>query len=172
MTARAIAACALLMGLSLPFQIEAQPPGGEGAPPAQRERMEQRLRQGLWHAARVRIPLSDDQMRKLELTSARYDGRRRSLAMDERIQRQLLRSEVGAGDSADQGRVAAALDRLLQIQRLRLDIVAEEQRELAGFMTPVERARYGALQDQLRRRMQIMQRRRGGEGMPGPGWPR
>lgn len=68
-------------------------------------------------------------------------------------------------------RVAAALDRLLQVQRSRLDIVAEEQRDLAAFMTPVQRARYAALQEQLRRRVQTMQRRRAAAGPGGMARP-
>jgi len=172
MRVRVIAACALWVGLCVPVELEGQRPGMGGAPPPQRERTEQRLRQGLWRAARQRVPLTDDQMRKLEVTSGRFDGRRRALMLEERTLRQALRSEIATGERANQERVGSALDRLLQIQRLRLDIVAEEQRELATFMTPVERARYSALQDQLRRRVQAMQRRRGGDGMPGAGRPR
>ena len=42
----------------------------------------------------------------------------------------------------------------------RLDLQAEEQKEFAQFMTPVQRAKYSALQDQLRRRMQDLVRAR------------
>jgi hypothetical protein len=89
--------------------------------------------------------------------------------------RQALRAEVLAGDSADQAKVSALLDRALRIQRQRLDIAQREQRDLAAFMTPVQRAMYVAIQDDLRRRLEDFRQQRrqgahrvflGGEGGP------
>jgi hypothetical protein len=119
--------------------------------PVRRQRLEQQLRQGIWRIAKRRIALSDDQMTKLEQTAGRFDGRRRALNQDERAQRQALRAEL-----------VAALDQLLQLQRRRLDMVGEEQRELATFMTPIQRAKYSALQEQLRRRVEKMRAERRG----------
>ncbi|HET9683588.1 MAG TPA: hypothetical protein VFP15_05755, partial [Gemmatimonadaceae bacterium] len=65
-----------------------------------------------------------------------------------------------AGDRADQNRVAAALDQLLKLQRQRLDTQAEEQEELATFMSPLQRAKYAALQEQVRRRVEALRRAR------------
>jgi periplasmic protein CpxP/Spy len=70
---------------------------------------------------------------------------------------------VLAGDAADQTKVAGLLDRALQIQRDRLDVTQREQRELAAFMSPVQRAMYVGIQDDLRRRLEeIRQQRRPG----------
>lgn len=144
--------------------LVAQPPRGslpgdaDGAPA--RRRMEQRLREGLWQVAKSRIGLTDEQMTRLEAATLKSDERRRALGMVDRAQRQLLRTELLQGDGADQARVAAALDRLLQVHRDRLDIVADEQRELAQFMTPVQRARYAGLQDELRHRAEELRRAR------------
>jgi hypothetical protein len=55
------------------------------------------------------------------------------------------------------------------VQRRRLDLAAEEQRELATIMTPVQRARYLALQETVRRRTDEMRRRRGGGARRGAG---
>ncbi|MDB4886187.1 MAG: protein of unknown function Spy-related protein [Gemmatimonadetes bacterium] len=132
--------------------------GGEAAPG--RQRMEQQLRQGLWRITKERVGLTDEQMRKLEGTTARFDPRRRALLADDRSQRQLLRAELLPGHTPDQDRVAAALDRLLLLQRQRADLNAEEQRELAGFMTPEQRARFAALQEQVRRRADALRRSR------------
>jgi hypothetical protein len=43
---------------------------------------------------------------------------------------------------------------VLQIQRERIDLQIEEQRQLATFMSPLQRARYAALQEQIRRRLE------------------
>jgi hypothetical protein len=132
--------------------------------PIQRQQMEQRLRQGLWRIAKERIGLTDAQMSRLTEVNHRFDARRRALNQEERAQRQALRAEILARDSANQDRIAAALDRLLQLQRQRLDILSEEQKEFATFMTPLQRAQYAALQEQLRRRAEELRRARGDSG--------
>ena len=134
------------------------PPGPDTLAP--RHRMEQRLREGLWKVAKDRVGLSDEQMARLEAVTLKSDLRRRALNLEDRDQRQLLRTELLAGDAANQGRVAGALDRLLQLHRERLDILGDEQHELADFMTPVQRARYAALQDELRHRAEALRRER------------
>ena len=125
-----------------------------------RHRMEQRLRERLWTVAKERIGLSDEQMTRLETATLKSDMKRRALTAEDRAERQILRTELESGDAANQGRVAAALDRLLQLHRARLDILSDEQRDLAEFMTPVQRARYAALQDELRHRADALRRAR------------
>lgn len=153
----------LALVLALPAVVGAQ---GEAGGPG-RQLVERRLREGLWRIARDRVGLGDDQMQRLEGTAARFDPRRRALLADDRAQRRLLRDELMAGDGANQDRVASALDRLLLLQRQRADLNAEEQRALAEFMTPVQRARYVALQEQVRRRADALRRARR-DSMPPP----
>lgn len=128
--------------------------------PPRRAQMEQQLRRSLWQIAKERVGFSDEQMVKLEQTSRRYDERRRALAIEERAQRVALRQELQSDAKADQDRVSKALDRLHQLQRDRVDLQIEEQREFATFMTPVQRARYAALQEQVRRRVDALRRQR------------
>jgi Spy/CpxP family protein refolding chaperone len=153
---------------ALPFLAsvaEAQrAPGARGAP-ARREQMEQQLRRNLWRIAKERVGFTDAQMRKLEQTSVRFDDRRRALFSEERAQRVALRRELLADAKADQARVATALDRLHQLQRARVDLLIEEQREFATFMTPVQRAKYAALQEQVRRRVDSLRRQRPDSGL-------
>jgi hypothetical protein len=133
-------------------------PRGGGPPRAQ---MEQQLRRRLWDIAKQRVGFTDAQMTQLERTSQAFDGRRRSLALEERAQRVTLRQQLLLPDAkVDQDRVAKALDRLHQLQRDRIDLQIAEQKEFAAFMTPVQRARYAALQEQLRRRVDSLRRAR------------
>jgi sulfite reductase alpha subunit-like flavoprotein len=127
--------------------------------------MEQQLRRNLGQIAKQRIGLSDAQMTRLEQTSRHFDERRRALALDERAQRLTLRQELLADAKADQDRVAAALDRLHELQRQRVDLQIEEQREFATFMSPVQRAKYAALQEQVRRRVEELRRQRPDSGL-------
>jgi hypothetical protein len=48
------------------------------------------------------------------------------------------------------------------LERRKLDLLEAEQRDLAKFLSPIQRARYFGLQDELRRGMQDLQRRRMG----------
>jgi hypothetical protein len=125
-----------------------------------RQQLEQELRRGLWRIAKDRVGFTDEQMARLEETSSRFDGRRRVLVKEERAHRMALRDEILANDKADQDRVAKSLDRLLQLQRDRIDLQAEEQKEFATFMTPIQRAKYAALQEELRRRADALRRQR------------
>ena len=99
-------------------------------------------------------------MQQLGRINDRFERDRVQLLREERRARQALRAEVLAGDSADQKKVAGLLDQVLALQRRRLDLTENEQRELAAFMTPTQRAKYFAIQDQLRQRLENLRRQR------------
>jgi hypothetical protein len=137
-----------------------QPPAGaEGGP--RRQQLEERLRQQLWRVTKNRVGLTDEQMNRLAQTSRPFENQRRQLAAQERAERLSLRRELLAGANANQDRVAASLDRVLDIQRRRAQLQIDEQRALAAFMSPVQRAKYAALQEQLRRRADNLRGQRG-----------
>lgn len=136
-----------------------RPQSGAQAP-ARRQQMERQLRERLWSVTKEQVGLTDAQMSKLGETSRRFDARRRTLNQQERAERITLRQQITAGDRADQNRIAAALDHLIQLQRQRVELQAEEQRELSGYMTPLQRARFAALQEQFRRRVESLRRER------------
>ena len=69
-------------------------------------------------------------------------------------------TDGSAAGNADQAVVARTLDRVHELQRERVDLQIEEQRAFAAFMTPVERARYAALQEHVRRRVEALRRNR------------
>ena len=137
-----------------------------------RQMLEQRVRQRFAAIVRQRVGLSDEQMQRLAEANQRFEARRRTLVEQERDVRIGLRSEVLAGDKANQQRVAQLLDQMLRVHRERVALLEEEQRELAAFMTPVQRARYLGVQDQIRRTIEDMRKRRsdsgprGGRGRP------
>lgn len=139
-----------------------------GAPVQERAGLERQFRERLAEIVRRRLNLNDTQMRQLGQVNDRFERERMLLLRSERQVRQSLRAEVLSGDSANQSKVADLLDQALRIQRQRLDLTEREQRDLATFMTPVQRAMYFGIQDDLRRRMEdIRQQRRA--GAPGPG---
>ena len=122
--------------------------------------LQTRVRQRLAAVVKQRLELTDDQMRQLGAVNANYESRRRSLMSDERNARVTVRGELQRGKQADQKRVESALADLFRIQHARIDLAEQEQRDLAKFMQPSQRAGYLALQEQFRRRVEQMRKRR------------
>jgi integrin beta 8 len=169
--------------LAIPGVVAAQPPqpgqagqpGQQGQQGARRQMLEQRLRERTGDLVRRRLQLTDDQMTKLQSTNRQFEQQRMSLIGKEREVRQELRRQLTSG-TADQNRVASLLDQAMQLERQRLDVQQSEQRELAKFLTPVQRAKLFGLQNEMRRRAQElrngqMQRQgpRQGQGPMRPG---
>lgn len=163
----------LLTGASAPL-IGQRP---EGPPAERRAQLEGRFQQQLATMLRERLQLSDEQLQRLTATNARFEQRRRAILVEEMQGRRALRHELMRNEAADQNRISALIERNLRLQRQRLDLVEEEQRELAQFLTPRQRALFLSTQEQIRRRADEVrrQRPRGGERSgrrPGGGTPR
>ena len=162
-------------------QLDAQGARGGGIPgqriertPQERAQLEQRFRENFASEVKKRLQLTDDQMTKLMAVNQRLDAQRRQLFQQEREARIALRAELAKPeDGVNQPRVAELLDTVLKLQRSRLDLVDREQRELAAFLTPVQRARFQAFVEMVQRRMDDMDGRRDGRGggMRGGGPP-
>ena len=136
----------------------------ERVAPGNRVQLERRFRQLLYQVTRRRVGLSDAQMNRLMPINQRFETERRGIQRQERETRLALREAMRDSTHADQARITSYLDRLVQLQRQRVDLVAREQRDLAEFMTPLQRARYTALQEQVRRRIEQMVRQNRAQG--------
>jgi len=141
---------ALSLGAAAAF---GQPVRG-GNTQANRPALEQQFRERVARLAQQRIGLTDAQMAQLGQSNARFAPQLNQLAAQERETRRQLRLEMTSAGEPNQQHVSDLLDRALQMQKQRISIVEAEQKDLARFMTPVQRARYIALQQQFRRRAQ------------------
>jgi periplasmic protein CpxP/Spy len=108
---------------------------------------------------------SDEQMRQLVDVNRRYQSERRELNQQDRQARQAIRAEVLRDSLADQNLVARELDALVNVQRKRIDVFAREQRDLARFLTPVQRAKYATLQEGLRKKVEQLRQQRQENGL-------
>jgi Spy/CpxP family protein refolding chaperone len=133
-----------------------------GAPNSSRPVLEQQFRERVAKLAQARIGLTDAQMSQLAQSNARFAPQLSQLATQERETRRQLRVELTA-QQPNQQHVSDLLDATLRLQKQRIAVVETEQKDLARFMTPVQRARYIALQQQLRRRAQELSGGRGGQ---------
>lgn len=147
--------------------------GAQGTPPSAERRgmrpddprrveLERRFQQRMETMVRERLQLTDEQAMRLREVASRTEEVRRNLRRDEMLARRAMRDQLLAGDSANEARVSELLEQLPRLERRRLELFEQEQRDLAKFLSPVQRARYFALQDELRRGMQELQRRRMG----------
>ncbi len=126
---------------------------GQGGP--ERMRIQRQIRQAFTRAVRRQVGLSDDQMRRLAPINRKYVGERQALAREETATRMALRDEL-AKAQPNQDSVARLSNRLQAIPRQRLDLNDAEDKELAGIMTPVQLARYRALQERVQRQLNAM----------------
>jgi Spy/CpxP family protein refolding chaperone len=144
----------LLFALAAPaVRLAAQ---GPGAPPRERGEprieAERRFRQRLADVMRERLGLTDAQMQRLGESNERFREQRQTLFHRERQLRMSIRREVMA-ETGDSARLSGLIDQVIAVQRQRLDLLAVEQRDLARFLTPVQRAKYLELQEQMRRKV-------------------
>lgn len=127
---------------------------------ATRARLELEIRRGFARMARQRVGLSDAQISRLGPMTQRHELQRRLLQRDEREARTSLRDIMRNEQTADAGQVDRLLQRLVDVQKRRAQLIEAEQRDLATVMTPLQRAKFMALQEQIRRRLDEMRQRR------------
>jgi periplasmic protein CpxP/Spy len=137
--------------------VNAQPVAGTANP--NRAALEQRFREQSAKVAQQRLGLTDAQLAQLAQSNARFAPQQNQLVVQERETRRQLRVEMTAGNQANQQHVSALLDDALRLQKQRIALVEAEQKDLARFMTPVQRAGYLSLQAQVRRRAQELARK-------------
>ena len=148
-----------LTALSLLFAAtagNAQPVTGTANP--NRPALEQRFREQSAKLAQQKLGLTDAQLVQLEQSNARFAPQQNQLVMQERETRRQLRLEMTSGDQANQQHVSDLLDNTMRLQKQRIALVEAEQKDLARFLTPVQRAGYLALQAQFRNRAQELGR--------------
>ncbi len=161
---------ALMLAAGLPADGHAQgtPPRTgmrQGSPrmsDQQREELEKRFTKRIDDLVAQRLRLSEEQQVKLRDVASRTEQARRVLRREEFALRTSLRDEMQAGDKASEAKVSDLLEQMPRLERRKLDLLEAEQRDLAKFLSPIQRARYFGLQDELRRGMQDLQRRRMG----------
>ena len=136
--------------------------GRAGQPDRQEQRddrqaLQRQVRQAFSQAVRRRLNLNDEQMGKLQQVNRKYDVQRRELLRTERQARQGLAAttqDTTLPDATRQAKASQFMDQLVQSQRQRADLLDSEQKELSGFLTPVQRAQYSAMRERFNRRVQ------------------
>src|SRR2546422_1608855 len=160
----------MLLALVLPA-LEAQT-RSDTSGDAEAEQLRQQIRQR-WNA-RVRqdLNLSDDQAAKLQGTEQKFTQQRVDLAQRQRSVNDALRGQLQPGVAANSDSVRKLMEARDRNRTALAEIDRNENREVSGYLTPVQQARYQMMREQLRRRIQEIReqrRARGGRGGGGGG---
>lgn len=142
-----------------------------GQAPAGAQALRREVRQRFAEVVRRQLALTDDQAQRLQQTDTKYQRQRQEIQRDERDARQGLRRMLAdTAGTPDATKVDQYISRLVQAQRKRADLLEAEQKDLAGFLNPVQRAKFMALREQLNQRITELNRQGGGRrgGPPGP----
>jgi protein CpxP len=143
----------------------AAPLGAQGLGDSAQRPLVQALQRRVLEVVQRTLGASDDQMRQLVEVNRKYEGERRALNQRDRAARQTIRAEVLRDSLADQNMVGRMLDELVDVQKQRLDVFGREQRDLARFLTPVQRAKYATLQEGLRKKVEQLRQQRQENGL-------
>ena len=139
---------------------------------AEAGRLRQQIEQRFSQRVQQDLNLTSEQAAKLRATQERYSARRRTLAQQQIDRRRAIDGQMEPGVAANQD----SLRRLLDAQRTgRAEIARvdqDEDQEMSGYLTPVQRARYQQMRARLMERVQEMrlERRDGrmGQGLQRP----
>ena len=134
-----------------------------------RQQIEQRF------SARVQqdLNLSSEQATKLRATQERYSARRRTLAQQQMDRRRAIDSQMQPGVAANQDSLRKLLDGQRSGRAEIAKVDQDEDQEMSGYLTPVQRARYQQMRSRLMERVQEMRlERRDGRAGRGMGAPR
>ena len=129
--------------------------GGEQALPRQ-------LRQQFATVIQRRLNLTDESAKRLQATDRKFEQQRTQLRREERETRHALAAALADTANVDEAKIGQYMDQLTRGARRRADILEAEQKELATFLTPSQRAKLQGLREQLGQRVRQLQQQGGG----------
>jgi Spy/CpxP family protein refolding chaperone len=106
-------------------------------------------------ASRVQeqLGLTPEQTVKLRATSEQFGARRRELHARHRALRQALSAQLRPGVAANQDSVRKLTDAMIELRIASAQATRDEMRDVAKYLTPVQRAQLFVMRDRLHHRM-------------------
>lgn len=136
--------CMLVLALTALTALAAQEPADSGAAPGstpEAQELRKQIQQKWNEHVRSTLALSDEQTAKLQATEQRFETERQPIRARQREINQALNTELAAG-TPNQDRVKQLISERLENQRKLQEINRSEDREMQGYLTPVQHARY------------------------------
>jgi len=160
----------LVVSLAAATPIAAQNPADSGMAPDSAHL--QVLRQEVLNRYRTRahevLGLTPEQAEKFDTTQSHTWAQRRQLMMQRRQINQALQAQLRSGGAANSDSVSQLLDARRSVTQKLFQVDDQEDRELAGFLSPVQRAQYQDFRQRFRERIaEAMRNGRGAALRPG-----
>ena len=157
----------LMLAAAVP--LSAQDPTGGGAEPqdtVESAQLRQQIEQRFHEIVRQRLALTDDQDAKLRATQEKYRTQRQPLFQRQFAVNQALDDQMRPGIAANPDSVRRMMDERQQIRGRLFQVDQDEDREMSGYLTPVQRAQFQMLRGRFIQRISELrqQRQRGGTG--------
>jgi hypothetical protein len=112
------------------------------------------------------LKLSSDQATKLRTSQERFGTRRRTLMQQQMQRRHALDDQMQPGVAANSDSVRKLMDGIRSGRAEMLKIEQDEDQEMSGYLTPVQRARYQQMRERFMARVgEMRMQRREGRGM-------
>lgn len=127
---------------------------------AGRQVLRDRIEQVFLDRAREEMSLSADQVTKLQATSRRMFDRRQVFAAENHRLTAVLAAQMRPGIAGDSRVIRSALDSIVAIRVGAAELYRDEQREMSGYLTDVQRAQYHLLRERFLNRVEDVRAQR------------
>lgn len=139
---------------------------------AEAERLRLQIEERFSQRVQEELKLTPDQATKLRASQERFGTRRRALGRQQMERRRALEGQMQPGVAANADSVRKLMDGMRAGRAEMLKIEQDEDQEMSGYMTPVQRARYQQMRERFMQRVNEMRmQRRGRMGPARPGGP-
>jgi len=147
---------------------------GAQTPPdsARAEELRLEIERRFGERVRTELALTDEQTTKLKATQERFGERRRALMRAQMERRRGLQGQMRPGVQANADSVRKLMDAMHAGRQDMLKVEQDEDREMSGYLSPVQRAQFQMMRQRFVERVQEVRRERAGmRGQGGAGRP-
>jgi hypothetical protein len=113
------------------------------------------------------LGLTDQQAVQLRATLGAYGPKRRAIEREERAIKLGLQGQLRPGVAANADSVARLTDRLLALKVAYVQTFVDEDKQMAKYLTAVQRAQFQVMRERLMARIEEIRRQRQQRGMRG-----
>jgi len=132
------------------------------------EQMRQQIETRFGAQVQQTLGLTDQQATQLRATFQTYSQQRRTMERNERALKQALQGQLRPGVAANSDSVAKVTDQLLALKVTYAQTFVDENREMAKYLTAVQRAQFQVMRERLMARIEEIRRQRQQNIMRGP----
>lgn len=145
----------LVFSVAAATTLAAQNPGDSGvaADSAQIETLREKVLERYRTRAHEVLGLNPDQAARFDSAQVHAWGQRRPLMIERRRINQALQGQMQPGVAANSDSVNKLLDARRRVTQSLFQVDDQEDHELAGFLNPVQRARYQEFRQRFRERI-------------------